>query len=131
MRYLTRVLQPGETVIYETRLHWLIFVRAVVAFGIGLVINLAPGAWYIVALKDIAQSTLSHAEVVVVVVLFCIVMYGLIELPLLGFVFAPQRAADLSRRFSAWLGGNSRRLAVWVLVAGGCYLIARGFLAVA
>ena len=88
-------------------------------------------AWYVVALKDIAQSTLSHAEVVVVVVLFCIVMYGLIELPLLGFVFAPEQAADLSRRFSAWLGGNSRRLAVWVLVAGGCYLIARGFLAVA
>jgi uncharacterized membrane protein YdbT with pleckstrin-like domain len=30
MRYVRRVLQPGETVVYATRLHWLIYVRAVV-----------------------------------------------------------------------------------------------------
>ena len=28
MRYVRRVLQPGETVVYATRLHWLIYVRA-------------------------------------------------------------------------------------------------------
>lgn len=30
MRYVSRVLQPGETVVYATRLHWLIYGRAVV-----------------------------------------------------------------------------------------------------
>jgi uncharacterized membrane protein YdbT with pleckstrin-like domain len=31
MRYVTRVLQPGETVVYETQLHWLIYLRATLA----------------------------------------------------------------------------------------------------
>jgi uncharacterized membrane protein YdbT with pleckstrin-like domain len=31
MRYVRRVLQPGETVVYETRLHPLIYLRAVLA----------------------------------------------------------------------------------------------------
>ena len=84
--------------------------RAVVAFAVGLLLNLVPGAWYLVALKDIAQSSYDKTEVVVVVVAFCVVMYALIEIPLLGFVFAPERAADLSRRFNVWLGDNSRTL---------------------
>jgi uncharacterized membrane protein YdbT with pleckstrin-like domain len=31
MRYVRRVLQPGEAIVYETRLHWLIYLRAVLA----------------------------------------------------------------------------------------------------
>ncbi len=31
MRYVTRVLQPGETVVYQTQLHWLIYLRAILA----------------------------------------------------------------------------------------------------
>jgi len=29
MRYLRRVLQPGETVVYATKLHWLIYLRTI------------------------------------------------------------------------------------------------------
>ena len=36
MKYVTRVLQPGETVVYKTHLHWLIFLSAVVPSLIGL-----------------------------------------------------------------------------------------------
>ncbi len=100
--------------------------KAAVAFAAGLLIDLVPGAWYIVALKDIAQSGYSDAEIVIVVVAFCIIQYALIEIPLLGFVFAPVRAADLSRRFSTWLSDNSRTVAVAILVIGGCYMIIRG-----
>ena len=41
MRYVTRVLQPGETVLHEAHLHWFIFLRAIafmvlaIAFFIG------------------------------------------------------------------------------------------------
>ena len=104
--------------------------KAAIAFAVGLLLNLAPGAWYIVALKDIAQSGYSDSEIVVVVVAFCIVQYALIEIPLLGFVFAPERAADLSRRFSTWLSENSRTVAVAILVIGGCYMIVRGIASV-
>jgi hypothetical protein len=104
--------------------------KAGVAFGVGLLLNIAPGAWYVVALKDIAQSSWDTTEIVAVVVAFCIVMYALIEIPLLGFVFAPERAADLSRRFSTWLGDNNRTIAVTILAVGGSYLIIRGIISV-
>jgi uncharacterized membrane protein YdbT with pleckstrin-like domain len=29
MRYVRRVLQPGETVVYDTKLHWLVYTRAI------------------------------------------------------------------------------------------------------
>lgn len=100
--------------------------KAWIAFAAGLLIDLVPGAWYIVALKDIAQSGYSDSQIVAVVVAFCIIQYALIELPLLGFVFAPVRATDLSRRFSTWLSDNSRTVAVAILVIAGCYMIIRG-----
>ncbi|MBV9862025.1 MAG: PH domain-containing protein [Alphaproteobacteria bacterium] len=44
MRYVTRVLQPGETVIYATRLHWLIFLPALVLLLICVVLLLGAAA---------------------------------------------------------------------------------------
>ena len=100
--------------------------KAWVALAVGIGLNVAPGAWYVVALKDIAQSGYDRVATVAVVTAFCIVQYTLIELPLLGLVVAPERASDLSIRFSGWLGENSRTLAFWILMVGGCYLILRG-----
>lgn len=37
MSYVQRVLQPNETLLYQTRLHWLIFGRAIFAFVLALV----------------------------------------------------------------------------------------------
>lgn len=104
--------------------------KAGLAFAVGLALNIAPGAWYVVALKDIAQAGYDRITTVVVIVAFCIVQYALIELPLLGFLFAPERASVLSTRFSMWLGDNSRTIAVSILAVGGCYLILRGVIAV-
>ena len=46
MGYVTRVLQPGETIVYTTKLHWLIYARtilvmiiSVILLGVGLLIN--------------------------------------------------------------------------------------------
>jgi uncharacterized membrane protein YdbT with pleckstrin-like domain len=40
MKYVTRVLQPGEAVVYATTLHWLVYFRAVVLLliGVGLLV---------------------------------------------------------------------------------------------
>ncbi len=43
MRYVSRVLQQGETVSYETTLHWCIYLRALPAFLVALVVLIAPG----------------------------------------------------------------------------------------
>jgi uncharacterized membrane protein YdbT with pleckstrin-like domain len=36
MSYVQKVLQPGETLIYRTRLHWLIYMRAIVFAGLAI-----------------------------------------------------------------------------------------------
>jgi uncharacterized membrane protein YdbT with pleckstrin-like domain len=38
MRYVRRVLQPGETVVYETQLHWLIYLRAFLALTVCIIL---------------------------------------------------------------------------------------------
>ena len=43
MTYLDRVLQPGENVIYQTRIHWIVYVPGIlliVVGGIGIVLGL-------------------------------------------------------------------------------------------
>jgi membrane protein YdbS with pleckstrin-like domain len=44
MRYVTRVLQPGEIVVYTTKLHWFLYWRAILLLII--CIALAIAAWY-------------------------------------------------------------------------------------
>jgi membrane protein YdbS with pleckstrin-like domain len=44
MPYVTRVLQPGETVVYMTKLHWVIYWRMVILLLIA--IGLGVAAWY-------------------------------------------------------------------------------------
>jgi uncharacterized membrane protein YdbT with pleckstrin-like domain len=43
MKYVTRVLQPGETVVYTTRLHWLIFLPAIVLLVVCLALLIGSG----------------------------------------------------------------------------------------
>ena len=43
MRYVRRVLQPGEAVVYSTKLHWFVYLWAIFFFVICLV--LAGAAW--------------------------------------------------------------------------------------
>ena len=43
MRYVRRVLQPGETIVYATRLHEIIFWRAILSLTIAIV--LTASAW--------------------------------------------------------------------------------------
>ena len=43
MKYVNRVLQPGETVIAATRLHWLIFLPAIILLLIALALIATSG----------------------------------------------------------------------------------------
>jgi uncharacterized membrane protein YdbT with pleckstrin-like domain len=43
MSYVTRVLQPGERIVYATKLHWFVYLRALVLLVICLALALA--AW--------------------------------------------------------------------------------------
>jgi uncharacterized membrane protein YdbT with pleckstrin-like domain len=43
MKYVTRVLQPGEAVVYTTHLHWLIFLSAIMLSLISLALLVGSG----------------------------------------------------------------------------------------
>jgi hypothetical protein len=99
-----------------------------VAFGAGIVLNILPGFFPLVALMDIAQTSYTPAVKVGLVAVFYVIMFASVEVPILGYAFAPDRTAAVVGAFNTWLNRNGRRLAVWILIVVGVYLIARGLL---
>jgi hypothetical protein len=96
------------------------------AFGAGIVLNIVPGTFPIVALKDIADAGAGHGEKVVTIIVFYVIMFAFIEVPLVAFLFAPERTATMVTDTNAWIGRNGRRFAVYVIAGVGIYLLVRG-----
>ena len=90
-----------------------------VAFFAGVVLNIVPGAFPFVALKDIAQLDVSDAGKVVSVIVFYVIMFAFAEVPIVAYLFAPERTTVKVNQFNEWLRRNSTRVAVGVLVAVG------------
>jgi Sap, sulfolipid-1-addressing protein len=99
-----------------------------VAFGAGVVLNLFPGVFPLVALMNIAQVDTTAAGKTLLILGFYVIMFASVEVPLLCYGFAPDRTAAVVATFNQWLSRNGRRLAVWVLALIGLYLLARGAL---
>lgn len=103
---------------------------APLAFAGAIVLNLFPGVFPLVALKEITEQHYSTAGVVATLLAFYVVMFVFIEVPIVAFLFARDWTSSAVARFNDWLRTNQKRVAVWALVAGGCYLTARGIYAV-
>jgi uncharacterized membrane protein YdbT with pleckstrin-like domain len=43
MKYVEQVLQPGETLVYATTLHWLVYLRALMFFALAIVCLIVAG----------------------------------------------------------------------------------------
>lgn len=99
---------------------------APVAFAAGVVLNIIPGTFPFVGLKDIAQLDASNGAKVAAIVAFYVIMFAFVEVPIVAFAFAPEWTTATTIRFNAWLGRNARRLAAYVLAAVGLYLTVRG-----
>ena len=96
-----------------------------IVFAAGLAINL-PGAFYLIALKDIAAGHHSTGLDVFQVLVFNVIMFLLAEISLLGLILAPERTDALVARIDHWLSANGRRIAIVVAALLGAFLIARG-----
>jgi hypothetical protein len=99
---------------------------AVVAFVAGVVLNIVPGTFPIVALKDIAQLDVGNGVKVLTIIAFYVIMFTFVEVPLVAYLVAPEWTAATMERLNAWLSRNGRRLTVWVLLVVGLYLVVRG-----
>lgn len=96
-----------------------------VAFVVGLVLSF-PGASYLAGLGHIDQLDAATAPTVLLVLGFCLIQQTLLEAPLIGYVFDPERTQDRVDRFRAWLSRSGRRAAVIGAAAIGLVLVGRG-----
>jgi Sap-like sulfolipid-1-addressing protein len=98
----------------------------VTAFSAGVIVNILPGIFPLIALKDIAELDIGLAGVVLVITVYYAIMFLLVEVPFVAYLFAPRRTGELVDASLSWIGGNKRIVAVYVLLTVGSYLFLRG-----
>lgn len=101
---------------------------APLAFVAGIVFNPIPGVFPLVALKNIAEMDIGVAETVGLLLGFYLIMFAFIEVPLVGYLVAPESTGKMTERFNAWLDRNMRCLGVIALAALGAYLLVKGLI---
>jgi Sap, sulfolipid-1-addressing protein len=94
-------------------------------FVVGALLTL-PGAAYLAGLGKIANQDASTPSTVLMIVGFNLVMLILLEAPLVGYAFSPDKTARMVDRFTAWLARDSGKVALVVAVVIGVVLIGRG-----
>ena len=97
-----------------------------VAWAAGAIYSL-PGAEYVAGLVLLAKVGAPTASEVLAVLAFNLIMFAVIELPLLGFVLAPERTRSLTAKLNRWMTDHRRILIVIVTGAAGIYLLVSGF----
>jgi Sap, sulfolipid-1-addressing protein len=98
-----------------------------VTFVVGMVLSF-PGVSYLAALHDMAKLNPGTVPTVLLVIGFCLMQQILLELPLLGYVFAPEATQDRVTRFRSWIGRKGRTAAVIGASVVGAHFVARGVL---
>jgi hypothetical protein len=96
-----------------------------VTFVVGAVLSF-PGVSYLDALDHIHKLNPGTVPTVLLVVFFCLMQQLLLELPLLGYVFEPDRTRDRVDGFKAWMSRSGRSAAVIGAATIGVLLIVRG-----
>ena len=98
-----------------------------IAFAVGALLSF-PGASYLVALDQMAGLQADAAATALLVIAFCLVQQLLLELPLVGYAFSPQRTEAAVRGFREWIARKGRRTASTGAIAIGLLLLLRGAL---
>lgn len=98
-----------------------------VTFIVGAVLSF-PGVSYLNALGHIVKLNPGTVPTVLLVVYFCVMQQILLELPLLGYLFAPEWTRGAVTRTRAWLHRRGRTLLVIGLGAIGVVLVIRGLI---
>jgi hypothetical protein len=98
-----------------------------VTFVVGAVLSF-PGVSYLDALDHIHKLNPGTVATVLLVVGFCLMQQILLEVPLLGYVFAPAATRDTVARFRDWMGRKGRSIAVIGAAALAAWLLIRGLI---
>jgi hypothetical protein len=98
-----------------------------VTFAVGVVLSF-PGISYLNALDHIVKLEPGSVPTMLLVVYFCVMQQLLLELPLLGYLLAPEWTQDTVTRFRAWLDRKGRHLGVIGACAIAALLLIRGLI---
>lgn len=94
-------------------------------FAVGVVLTL-PGASYLAALVRIDKLDPGTVQSVALVLMVNVIMLALLEIPLIGFVVAPEQTSGAVAGVKAWFARNARRIVVTGAAGLGALLIVRG-----
>ena len=94
-------------------------------FGVGAVLSF-PGVAYLDALDHIHRLRPGTVATVLLVIYFCLMELLLLEIPLLGYLFAPERTESAVTAFRAWIGRRGRTAVVIGATVIGVWLVVRG-----
>jgi hypothetical protein len=98
-----------------------------VTFAVGVVLSF-PGASYLVGLDRISHLDAGAGAAVLLVIVFCVIQMALLELPLIGYVIAPEWTQGAVTRFREWIALNGVRVAGKLVIVIGVLLLVRGTL---
>lgn len=93
----------------------------------GVLLN-APGIWYVDALTNVAHANPSFAAELVALLVFNLIMFALVELPIVAYVVNPQGASAKVNSMSAWVHERKRAIGIVVAIVVGVYLITKGII---
>jgi hypothetical protein len=96
------------------------------AFGAGVVLNIFPGIFPLVALRTISSLSYGNGAKIVLVIGLYLCTFALIEVPLVGLLVAPARVEPWVHGLNNWLDRNGKRIGIDVLALVGLVLLVRG-----
>ena len=96
-----------------------------VTFLVGVVLTL-PGVSYLAALHDLDNLNYGTVPTILVILGFNAMLLILLEIPLIGYVFAPERTVVEVQNFRGWLSKNGLKAGIYVAAGLGLLLIVRG-----
>lgn len=96
-----------------------------VALVVGAVINL-PGPFYLLALGKIARAGYRPAHELVLILLFNAIMFLLLEVPLAGYLVAPEKTRESVAVVSRLLNDNGLRVTGWFVGLVGVGALVQG-----
>ncbi|MHC9292783.1 GAP family protein [Mycobacterium sp. LTG2003] len=85
-----------------------------------------PSANFMGAMAVILASGEAPIAQAQALLLFNVVAFTLVEIPLIGYIAAPKRTQALLSSFHVWLKNRPRRDMAVVVAAGGCLMLAMG-----
>lgn len=96
------------------------------SFAAGIIASVFPSPLVLIGMADIAQLGYDTVPTLIVILCFYLIMFTFVEVPIVGFVVAPDRTKSSAVRTKAWLDRNLLWLAFWALAFVGTFQVIRG-----